>query len=167
MTVTIENISWARVFLCVTYRAERPARLMLFRVRTRQFVAFRETQEGDRVTAVVNITQGGYREPLADGEWIICQQLYDGEIGFSWAQANAPYLIDLAKKRLWGELKPSQRKRQKKTGVDYATYPFTVEQIDENLRNYPFITHRIAYARETIERLGDLSRVFRYVNGKF
>lgn len=167
VTVTIENISWARVFLCVTYRAERPARLMLFRVRTRQFVAFRETQEGDRVTAVVNITQGGYREPLADGEWIICQQLYDGEIGFSWAQANAPYLIDLAKKRLWGELKPSQRKRQKKTGVDYATYPFTVEQIDENLRNYPFITHRIAYARETIERLGDLSRVFRYVNGKY
>lgn len=69
VTVTIEDISWERVFLRVSYRAERPVQLKLFRVRTRQFADFRETQEGDLVTAVVNITQGGGRQPLADGEW--------------------------------------------------------------------------------------------------
>ena len=63
MIVTIEDISWERVFLRVTYRADKPAHLKLFRVRSRQFVEFRETLEGDLVTAVVNITQGGGREP--------------------------------------------------------------------------------------------------------
>lgn len=88
VTVTIEDISWERVFLRVSYRAERPVQLKLFRVRTRQFADFRETQEGDLVTAVVNITQGGGREPLADGEWIICQQLSDEEASLSWARAS-------------------------------------------------------------------------------
>lgn len=69
MIVTIEDISWERVFLRVTYRADKPAHLKLFRVRSRQFVEFRETLEGDLVTAVVNITQGGGRQPLSDGEW--------------------------------------------------------------------------------------------------
>ena len=120
VTVTIEDISWERVFLRVSYRAERPAQLKLFRVRTRQFADFRETQEGDLVTAVVNITQGGGREPLADGEWIICQQLSDEEASLSWARANAPYLVALAKKRLWGELKPHRRRKLRNEGVDYA-----------------------------------------------
>ena len=48
VTVTIEDISWERVFLRVSYRAERPVQLKLFRVRTRQFADFRETQEGCR-----------------------------------------------------------------------------------------------------------------------
>lgn len=167
VTVTIEDISWERVFLRVSYRAERPVQLKLFRVRTRQFADFRETQEGDLVTAVVNITQGGGREPLADGEWIICQQLSDEEASLSWAQANAPYLVTLAKKRLWGELKPHRRRKLRNAGVDYATYSFTDGQIDEDIRSCPFTTHRIAYAPQLTERLGDLSRVFRYVNGKY
>ena len=49
MIVTIEDISWERVFLRVTYRADKPAHLKLFRVRSRQFVEFRETLEGDPV----------------------------------------------------------------------------------------------------------------------
>ena len=167
MIVTIEDISWERVFLRVTYRADKPVQLKLFRVRTRQFADFRETQEGDLVTAVVNITQGGGREPLADGEWIICQRLSDEEASLSWARANAPYLVTLAKKRLWGELKPHRRRKLRNAGVDYATYSFTDGQIDEDIRSCPFTTHRIAYAPQLTERLGDLSRVFRYVNGKY
>lgn len=167
MIVTIEDISWERVFLRVTYRADKPAHLKLFRVRSRQFVEFRETLEGDLVTAVVNITQGGGREPLSDGEWIICQQLSDEQARLPWARANAPYLVTLAKKRLWGELKPSQVRRAKRDGVDYAAYPFTDEQIDEDIRNRPFTTHNIAYSPQLTEWLGDLSRVFRYVDGKY
>ena len=167
MTVTIEDLSWERVFLRVTYRADKPAHLKLFRVRSGQFVEFRETLEGDLVTAVVNITQGGGREPLSDGEWIICQQLSDEQARLPWARASAPYLVTLAKKRLWGELKPSQVRRAKRDGVDYAAYPFTDEQIDEDIRSRPFTTHDIAYAPQLTERLGDLSRVFRYVNGKY
>ena len=160
MIVTIEDISWERVFLRVTYRADKPAHLKLFRVRSRQFVEFRETLEGDLVTAVVNITQGGGREPLSDGEWIICQQLSDEQARLPWARANAPYLATLAKK-------PSQVRRAKRDGVDYAAYPFTDEQIDEDIRNRPFTTHNIAYSPQLTEWLGDLSRVFRYVDGKY
>lgn len=167
MTVTIEDISWERVFLRVVYRADKPAGLQLFRVRTRQFVAFHEVQDGDFVTAVINITQGNGREPLADGEWIICQRLPEGSASFSWAQAHAPYLVSLAKKRLWGELSPAQRRRQKKKGVDYFSYPFSDEQIDGDIRSCPFSTHHIVYASSLTERLGDLSRVFRYADGKY
>lgn len=107
VTVTIEDISWERVFLRVSYRAERPAQLKLFRVRTRQFADFRETQEGDLVTAVVNITQGGGREPLADGEWIICQQLSDEEASLSWARRMPLILWPLRRSAFGASLNPT------------------------------------------------------------
>ena len=45
MAIVIEDISWERVFLRVTYRTDDGGSLKLFRVRSRQFASFREERE--------------------------------------------------------------------------------------------------------------------------
>lgn len=173
MAIVIEDISWERVFLRVTYRTDDGGSLKLFRVRSRQFASFREERErgeGDSdevVHATMNLTQSLGREPLGDGEWIFCQQVSPAEANLVWAREHAPYQIALAKKRLWGELGTLKRRRLARSGVDYAGFPFDDGQVDRDLRDHPFDTHGIAYREELVERMRDLSRVFRYVDGKY
>lgn len=167
MPLTIKDITWERAFLRISYRAERPQQLQLFRVRTRRFVAFREEQDGPLIHATLNISQGFDREPLGEGEWIICQKLSRESTGLSWAKTNAPYLIDLAKKRLWGELPKSAVRAEKRRGGDWRTYPFGDADLEKNLQECPFITHNIEYAPQVADRLTDLSRVFRYSKGTY
>lgn len=167
MAIVIEDISWERAFLRVTYRTDGPAGLKLFRVRTKVFSPFREEREGDLVHATLNITQGEGREPLSDGEWTFCRELSEEEATLSWVSEHAPYLIVLARRRLWGYLPKRVRKRERRNEVDYTTYPFTSEEIEANIRQNPFATHDITYAPGLIERFRDFSRVFRYVRGKY
>lgn len=56
VTVTIEDISWERVFLRVTYRAERPAQLAV-PCEDASVRGFSGNPGGRLRTAVVNITQ--------------------------------------------------------------------------------------------------------------
>ena len=167
MAIVIEDISWERVFLRVTYRTDGLDGLQLFRARTKVFSPFHEQRDGDVVHAVLNITQGEGRKPLSDGEWTFCRRLSDDEATVAWAEEHASYLIELARKRLWKKLPRSVKKRQRLLEIDYATYPFTDEEIGENLCENPFATHDIVYTPEIIERLRDFSRVFRYVKGKY
>lgn len=167
MAIVIEDISWERVFLRVTYRADDNGILKLFRVRSRQFASFREERQGEVVHATLNLTQSLGREPLSDGEWILCQELPSSEANLAWAREHAPFQIVLAKKRLWGDLSPLKHRRLARRGIDYANYPFADAQIDRDLRECPFTTHGISYDEGLVERLRDLSRVFRYVDGKY
>lgn len=167
MPITIEDISWERVFLRITYRSDSLASLKLYRVRTETFVPFVEVQDGDCVVATVNVTQGGGRHPLDDGEWIICQELTPQESSLSWVRENAPYLITLSRKRLWGQLKPAQRRRLRENGITYLEYDFSDDEIEAGIRRRPYATHGITYAPSVMEHLDSYSHVFRYVNGKY
>lgn len=171
MTITVEDISWNRVFLEVRYCATAGERLQLYRLRSQRFVGFiedRETVEGgELVQARVNIVETGNREPFDDGEWLFCERIDHEPITLEWAQEHMPWMVDLVKHRVWSSLPNRVRRRAAKQDITWHDYPIDMDKVAERIGEHPYNTHNIAYAPELLGRLGDLSRVFRYVNGKY
>lgn len=167
MQIVIEDISWERAFLHITYRSDCPGKLMLFRTKTKVFIPLSEQRDGNVTKATLNLAQGFDREPLGNGEWIICQRLSEEEANIEWARKNAPFLVDLARKRLWGELPKRKKRLQTAQGVDFSTYSFSDEEISGNIAEYPFSTHNITYAPQLMGKLTELSHAFRYVKGAY
>ncbi|KAB1640714.1 glycosyl transferase [Adlercreutzia muris] len=167
MTIVIEDIAWERALLHVTYRTDEGATLMLFRAKSKRFATLRSRVDGERVEATLNIMQGIGREPLEDGEWIFCRRVPGAEANLAWACTEAPDRVSVAKKMLWDDLPPIRQRKFKRSRVDFSTYPFTDEQIDRDLRERPITTRGIRYTDELIGRFDQLSRVFRYVGGKY
>lgn len=168
MAVIIEDITWERVFLHVRYRATEGERLRLYRLKSEQFIDFRvQGCEGDTVRAVLNLADAGHREPPEAGEWFFCIELPSECANLQWAAAHKPYLVRLARRRLWNELHPRKRRRETARGITFDGYPFTDEQIDAEIARHPYDTHPVAYDDSLYGNLQDLSRVFRYFGGRY
>ena len=91
MSITIEDISWNRVFLNVRYRATAGETLKLYRIKQETFIDLREQKrEGDLVWAQLNLADAGHREPPEAGEWIFCRRLSEEEATLDWAVREAP-----------------------------------------------------------------------------
>ena len=166
MSIIVEDISWNRVFLNVRYRATEGETLKLYRIRQEAFIEFREqAREGDVVWAQLNLADAGHREPPEAGEWIFCCQLSEREATLVWATAHAPYLIRLARKRLWNELPKRKQRRAREAEITFDDYSFTDAEIDAEIARHPFATHDVAYDPALFGDLQSLSRVFRYFGG--
>lgn len=168
MSITIEDISWNRVFLNVRYRATAGESLKLFRIKTQQFIDFVEDSREDEVVhARLSLVDAGHREPPDDGEWVLCVRVPEDQATLAWAQEHAPYQVRLARRRLWRELPKGKRKRAKLQEITFDDYPFSDEEIDADIRQYPYDAHVVAYDPHLYNHLFDLSRVFRYFGGSY
>lgn len=168
MSITIEDISWNRVFLNVRYRATAGEELKLYRIKQETFIEFREqSREGDLVWVQLNLADAGNREPPEAGEWIFCRELSREEATLAWAEERAPYLIRLARKRLWNELPKRKRRRAREAEITFDDYAFTDAEIDGEIAHHPFATHDISYDKQLFGNLQSLSRVFRYFGGRY
>lgn len=167
MTITVEDIAWNRVFLEVRYRATNGERLRLYRLRSERFVDFVEERHGDVVQARVNIVETGNREPFDDGEWLFCERIEHEPITLDWVQEHMPWLVDQVKHRVWRSLPKHVRRKAAKQDITWREYPIDMNAVAERIAEHPYNTHNIVYEPELLLRLGDLSRVFRYVNGKY
>lgn len=171
MTITVEDISWNRVFLEVRYRATEGERLKLYRLRSQRFVSFMEERSaddaGELVRARVNIVETGNREPFDDGEWLFCERIAHEPLTLAWAEETMPWHVELVKHRVWSSLPKRVRKKAAQEDITWREYPYDRAQLAERIAEHPYNTHNIEYAPALLGRLGDLSRVFRYVNGKY
>lgn len=171
VTITIHDISFNRVFLEVKYTTSDNSsneHLKLYRYNSQLFVNFEEEQQADgSVFARTNLTIAEGREPLCAGDWMFCVKVPESEQSCAWASKNKPYRVSLAKKRLWNRLPKQEKEELGAQGVTFNDYPFTEGDIDAILREHPYDTHLIAYAPDLLERLEDLSHVYRYVKGKY
>ncbi|MDE8702798.1 CDP-glycerol glycerophosphotransferase family protein [Adlercreutzia equolifaciens] len=171
MTITVEDISWNRVFLEVRYRATDGESLKLYRLRSQRFVNFIEerTEEGngELVRARVNIVETGNREPFDDGEWLFCERIAYEPLTLAWAEEHMPWLVEQVKHRVWTSLPKRVRKRAAQEEITWREYTYDRTMLADRIAEHPYNTHNIEYAPELLGRLGDLSRVFRYVNGKY
>ena len=168
MSITIEDISWNRVFLNVRYRATAGETLKLYRIKQETFIDLREQKrEGDLVWAQLNLADAGHREPPEAGEWIFCRRLSEEEATLDWAVRKAPYLIRLARRRLWKELPKRRRRRAVEAEITFDTYPFADDEIDREIAHHPYDAHAVAYDKQLFGDLQSLSRVFRYFGGRY
>lgn len=168
MSITIEDISWNRVFLNVRYRATAGETLKLYRIKQETFIDLREQKrEGDLVWAQLNLADAGHREPPEAGEWIFCRRLSEEEATLDWAVREAPYLIRLARRRLWKELPKRRRRRAVEAEITFDTYPFADDEIDREIAHHPYDAHAVAYDKQLFGDLQSLSRVFRYFGGRY
>ena len=172
MSITVEDLSWNRVYLQVRYRATNGEHLCLYRLRSERFVYFVEEREtvGDEevVNAHVSIVETGNREPFDDGEWLFCEHIDQSPITLEWAEENMPWYIELVKHRVWTSL-PKRTRRAFTADQEHTwrDYDYDMNAVAARLNEHPYNTHGITYEPQLLGRLGDLSRVFRYVNGKY
>lgn len=173
MTITVEDMSWNRVFLNVRYRATEGEHLCLYRLRSQRFVDFIEEREmasegeGELVRARVNLVETGNREPFDDGEWLFCERIAQHPITLEWAEEEMPWLVEQVKHRVWTSMPRRVRRRITRQEITWREYDFDPDAIAERLDEHPYNTHGVVYEPQLLGRLGDFSRVFRYVNGKY
>lgn len=167
MTISVENISWNRVFLEVRYRATANEHLSLYRLRSQRFVDFIEQRQGDTVYARISIIETGNREPFDDGEWLFCERISQHPITLNWAQEHVPWLVEQTKHRVWTSMPKRIQAKAAKQGLTWKDYPIDMNEVARRLNEHPYNTHNIIYEPQLLSRLGDLSRVFRYVDGKY
>lgn len=176
MAITVEDISWNRVYMQVQYRATEGEHLSMYRLRSQRFVGFVEEREpapdgeGELVRAYVSIVETGNREPFDDGEWLLCERIEQSPITLEWAEEHMPWYIELVKHRVWTSMPKRERRRIREAADEDFTwrdYDFDPAALEARLDEHPYNTHGITYEPQLLCRLGDLSRVFRYVNGKY
>lgn len=171
MSIIVEDISWNRVFLEVRYRATNSEHLRLYRLLSKRFVDFIEEREpiegGERVHARVNIVETGNRMPFDDGEWLFCERIEHRPITLEWAQDNMPWIVELVKHRVWTRMPKWVRRKAASQNITWREYPINMKKVAKRMDEHPYNTHGITYEPKLLGRLGSLSRVFRYVNGKY
>lgn len=167
MTISVEDITWNRVFLEVRYRAAADEHLCLYRLRSRHFVDFIEQREGELVKARISIVETGNREPFDDGEWIFCERITQRPLTLDWAQKHMPWIVEQVRHRVWSSLPKRIRTKATKQGIAWRDYSLDMNEVARRIDEHPYNTHNIVYEPQLLSRLGDLSRVFRYVNGKY
>lgn len=172
MAITVEDISWNRVFLEVRYRATNGEHLKLYRLRSKRFVNFiehREPSDGcEIVFARVNIAETGNREPFEGGDWLFCERIEHKPLTLEWAQENMPWLVEQVKHRVWtSKSKTVRRYITKHQEITWREYPIDMNKVAARLDEHPYNTHNITFTPELLRGLRQLSRVFRYARGKY
>lgn len=172
MTITVEDIAWNRVFMNVRYRATSGEHLMLYRLRSQRFVPFMEERAiaddgSETVQAHVSIVETGNRQPFDDGEWLLCERIDQEPLTVEWASQHMPWLVDQVRHRVWSSLPKRVRRRAAAQDITWREYPIDEQAVAARIDEHPYNTHNIEYDSQLLCRLGDLSRVFRYVNGKY
>ena len=166
MAITINKMSWTRVFLEVGYHGDPGADLMLFNFLENRYVPFsyeRNMVNGEEhVIARLNIVNAMDRKPLPEGEWVLCLKvpesvMADEERLF----AEYPYFDRRVREYIRRHL---PKEYQSDEGfLDFETRKKRMEVIKGQAQD----THSLSYTDDVLLALDNLCKVYRYEQGEF
>lgn len=160
MSIAVNKLYWTRTYFCVEYTALHNEELWLLRLKTSQWVRFDEERNGNIVRAKINLMIVDGRNPLSDGEWIICERVPEIIASNKKSLLEAyPYLTSVFSHDFRNTLPKNKRNTAwAENKADREGYNFFAQ--------HPYDVQSISYDGEILDSLESLQRVFRYA-GKY
>lgn len=160
MSIAVHKLYWTRTYFCVEYTALHNEELWLLRLKTSQWVRFDEERNGNIVRAKINLMIVDGRNPLSDGEWIICERVPEIIASNKKSLLEAyPYLTSVISHDFRNTLPKNKRNTAwAENKADREGYNFFAQ--------HPYDVQSISYDGEILDSLESLQRVFRYA-GKY